>query len=47
MQKQSQTLTCPIQDPVNGQGRPNIHLSYLSGWTRAFVHYNVDGQGKS
>ncbi|CAL5224838.1 g7592 [Coccomyxa viridis] len=33
------------QDPVNGQGRPNIHLSYLSGWTRAFVHYNVDGQG--
>jgi len=33
------------QDPAAGQGGPSIHLCYLSGWTRAFVHYNVDGKG--
>ena len=41
------TLMCPIQDPAAGQDGPSIHLAYLSGWTRAFVHYNVDGRGES
>ena len=35
----------PVQNSAAGQGRPSIQLSYLSGWTRAFVHYNVDGKG--
>ena len=46
MQREPDRLKCTNQDPAAEQGGPSIHLSYLSGWTRAFVHCNVDGQGK-
>ena len=34
-----------MQDPASGQEVSRIQLSYQSGWNRAFVHFNMDGQG--
>ena len=34
-----------MQDPASGQEVSRIHLSYQSGWNRAFVHFNMDDQG--